>query len=433
MSDWIDKLDRNIFPYVEYPGFDARYPSIDGYGLTQYEADELRSASRQLFKIFQKTSVVFENCNEKFLNDMEIPKKIWKFLNRRNKFNLSTWLSRFDFVMDKGRQFHMVEINADTPCAIIESFYGNKIFCRENHKQNPNEYNYEELKDFLKEVFMACYQPTFDMNFGDFSASRPFVFSCFHDYIEDYGTTMFLMNTMEEAVQGEKPNYTDGSIRFESFYDLRVEPSTGDIILPDGRAAGAIYRLHPIELLIDEEAEDGYPIGTRMLEGYMNGHFEMFNPPEAIVMQSKAFQALVWNLAKTHKFFTNTEEFAIQKYMLPSFFCYEDREYGKEYISKPIWGREGNGIKVIKNNEVLQEKELPTDDEIIQRQSENVMYQEFVRQAETRILTDDGDSKGYMTFSCFMLKDKPSALYSRFSTDEIAGREAFWTPLYIKW
>ena len=76
MSDWIDKLDRGIFPYVEYPGFDARYPSIDGYGLTQYEADELRSASRQLFKIFQKTSVVFENCNEKFLNDMEIPKKI---------------------------------------------------------------------------------------------------------------------------------------------------------------------------------------------------------------------------------------------------------------------------------------------------------------------------------------------------------------------
>ena len=30
MKDWIDKLDRKIFPFVEYPGYEARYPAIEG-------------------------------------------------------------------------------------------------------------------------------------------------------------------------------------------------------------------------------------------------------------------------------------------------------------------------------------------------------------------------------------------------------------------
>lgn len=31
-NDWIDTLDREIFPFVEYPGFENRYPTIDMVG-----------------------------------------------------------------------------------------------------------------------------------------------------------------------------------------------------------------------------------------------------------------------------------------------------------------------------------------------------------------------------------------------------------------
>ena len=48
MKDWIDNLDRKIFPFVEYPGYEARYPAIEGLQILPSEAAELRMLSRKL-------------------------------------------------------------------------------------------------------------------------------------------------------------------------------------------------------------------------------------------------------------------------------------------------------------------------------------------------------------------------------------------------
>lgn len=59
---------------------------------------------------------------------MEIPEKLWPYLGIWNPLGLPTWLSRFDFVYDDRHKLHMVEINSDTPCAVIEAFYGNGVY-----------------------------------------------------------------------------------------------------------------------------------------------------------------------------------------------------------------------------------------------------------------------------------------------------------------
>lgn len=46
--------------------------------------------------------------------------------------------------------------------------------------------------------------------------------------------------------------------------------------------------------------------------------------------------------------------------------------------------------------------------------------------------TDEGLLNGYLTLSCFMLGEKASAVYSRFSPEAIAGTEAYWVPIYVK-
>ena len=53
------------------------------------------------------------------------------------------------------------------------------------------------------------------------------------------------------------------------------------ILLPDGSHASNLYRLHPMELLIDETTATGEPLGEMFLDLYNEGRFNLFNPPEA--------------------------------------------------------------------------------------------------------------------------------------------------------
>ena len=431
-KDWIDSIDRNIMPFVEYEGYDNRYPANDIVTLQSYEIEGIRNASRILFSAFQKAVKVCQECDDNFLEEMEIPKKIIPFLHKQNVLNFPTWLSRFDFVVDRFNQLKMVEINADTPCALVEAYYANAIACKHFGKVNPNENSYEELKSFLADIYYKSAPPV-DLSTGNFSDENPFIFSCFEDYIEDYGTTLFLKNAMREALNLPP---TNDDICFSSFYTLGVDEAN-QIILPDGRVARGIYRLHPMELLIEEETEEGESLGVNLMEGYLNDKFIMFNPPESIIMQSKGFQALIWKLAEIRSdVFTNEEITTIKRYMLPSYFE-EDAEEGlkKNYgtnlwVRKPLWGREGLDISVVdRYNNVKIKKENVNPEDVVRRESESYLWQEFVNQKQIYINTDEGRINGYQTISCFMLGNKPSALYARFSPDAIAGTEAYWLPL----
>ena len=436
---WIDKLDRNIIPYVEYPGYDNRYPAVNGLGIEEYKVKELRSVSKQLYRIFSKVTRVFQKCPEDFMKKMDIPEKLIPYLNIPNYMNLPSFLSRFDFVLDENHNFKMVEINADTPCAIPEAYYGNGVFCKETGLGDVNDGCYNNLVSYMFKVFNKTYDLYIDLHTGKFSNRTPYVFSCFDDYIEDKGNTMFLMDAMQKAISFN--NIPGDLIEFVSFYDLKVDDFDGSIILPDGRRANALYRLHPLEILIDEVSDDGDELGDLLLRGYQNEEFTMFNPPESIIMQCKGFQALVWYLNNSEegkKIFTEEESKCIEQYMLPSYFETDFNEFDairkgeQEWIVKPIWGREGSGIKVIDSNKnILFTKEIDADDEIVQRTPNINLYQKYIRQPLLNCKVDDPELRsGTYTFSCFMLGNKSDALYARVSYDPIAGTEAYWVPLY---
>ena len=422
MASYIDLIDRKIMPFVQYGDYPDRYPALTALSFDGDFYDEMRLASRELFAIFEKAVRIFQRAPRDFQEQMEIPPKLIPFLNIPNALNLSTWLARFDFVLTPSGELKVVEINADTPCGIIEAYYANQIAADSFGRLNPNLGAENDLAAFLRNIKRQISPAKINLSGGSFNRARPFVFSCFDDYVEDFGTTNYLMNLL-------KRDSIAGDVEFVSFYDLSVDEE--GILLPDGRHASALYRLHPMEILVEETATDGSELGVLFLQKYAEGKFALFNPPEAIIMQNKAFLALVWQLYLHGGYFDYREDEIIAQYMLPSFFDDAENLGAGEFIRKPIWGREGKNISIVSGGRTIFENEPDALDEIICRESEKFMYQEFVRTPEFEVLTDSGRHAGYITLSCFMLGTEPSAVYCRFSQNRIIGTEAYFVPLVV--
>ena len=71
MKSYIDELDRNIFNFVEYEGYDDRYPSLSMQAFSSDFYDEIRHASRRLFQIFCKAAKVFQMAPDDFARNMD--------------------------------------------------------------------------------------------------------------------------------------------------------------------------------------------------------------------------------------------------------------------------------------------------------------------------------------------------------------------------
>ncbi len=425
---YMDDIDRTIFPYVEYPGYPFRYPTHLPLVIEKKQADLLRRVSAALYAIFAKAVRRFQSQSDEFFDEMEIPKKMRRYLHEGNAMkDLPSWLSRFDYVMDQSGRIQMVEINADTPCAEIEAYYANGVAARYFFKEDPNEGEWDRLRSWMKDIFLRC---TGGKSREELLA-HPVLFSCFDDYVEDLGTTRFLMQAMQDAID---PSMRD-TIVFESFYHLAVMED-GSLALPDGRTVSFLYRMHPMEILIEETADqDASSLGELLMDGYKAGKFHMMNPPESLIMQSKGFQALIYALMeKSPSFFTEKEKEIIRTYLPESYFQRDfrlgDMPEDSLWIRKPIWGREGRGIEIINGRgETIYRKKIDSDDYVVARDSDSNLVQRCVPQQKIITKTDVGIMEGYVTLSCFMLGDTPSALYARFSDERIAGNEAYWIPV----
>lgn len=430
MQSYIDQLDRKVFTFIDYEGYDDRYPALSTQAFPRAFYEEIRQVSRGLFGIFCKATQVFQAGPDGFAGQMDMPQELIPYLHKANILGLPTWLSRFDYVLDRDGHLKMVELNADTPCFLIESYYANGVAAGFVGKSDPNEGLRDDLRAYLggiHDVVMTMASKGRIESAGSI-LEQPFVFACFDDYIEDAATTRFLMDEMKAA----RPHM---DARFLSLYDMAIDP--GGIPLDDGAYAAGLYRLHPMELLIDETTPDGEPLGHYFLNLYQEGKFALFNPPEAIIMQNKSFMALVYALYLTDRFFTPQERKLIEDYLVPSYFENDFSALADgSYIQKEIWGREGRHVKVMeKRNGEAQlhlEKEVDNYDDIVCRDSNRLMYQDFIQQKVFRHRVDSGTKDGYLTLSCCMLGGKPSAVGCRFSPEKIAGTEAYFVPLVVE-
>jgi glutathionylspermidine synthase len=186
-----------------------------------------------------------------------------------------------------------------------------------------------------------------------------------------------------------------------------------------------LYRLHALEKLAEEQDEDGYPTGAHVLQLIAEQKLAIMNPPSAFLIQTKALQALIWNLHEAGEFFTSEEHDIIDRHMLPTYF--ENRFAGvADYVTKPIFGREGGGVMLFDAQGSVVEKD---QEEFYWDQP--MIFQKRVELPAITVNTSNGAYDGRLLWGSFWIGGEASALVARVG-GPITNNMSYYLPVGIK-
>lgn len=383
-NNWVDDIDRDIIPYIKEPEWKYSYPTKTAISISKEEKEYVENKAKIIFNAMNKTVKCVRNLPE-----------FEKFNFIASKFDCTTHLARMDFVKDVFNNFKLVEINADTPCAIPESFYGNFIYTKDEESK-------QYINGELAQVFARL-----STNNDDF-----FVFAANKEYQEDWYNAKYLHENL-------KRYFPELKSELVSLSDLEI---FDDGVYFSGKKIDILYRLHPVEMLMEDVSDDGYPVGRKLIELHNEGKVVLVNSPEAIIMQDKRLFAIMTNFDNRFGFYTREELLAIYR-MIPLTSTDKRLNLSEKVIAKPIYGREGYGISVFNKFEA----------HTIEDKDEEYIYQSFIEQPTVEAETVEGDKlTGYVTYSVFLLNGEPTAWYARFSPKEICDEEALWIPIEFK-
>lgn len=419
---WLDKIDLNIMPYVDAPEWENRYPTISALLMSNANKRELQRISAGLTAALSRLAEALRTNNngEMPFNLFNMTDKLTPYILADNSDYVS-YISRLDFVKNTDGCYKLVEINSDTPCALPETFYANKVaeayFAKEYGLHLQPRSDGEELAEpFLK----LLEQP----KYADKDVVR-IAFAADKSYSEDWANAKFLFERVQkvlrERILGKQPFVC----RLVGLDELIVHDDgvyiPNEIFKSKEDKLDILYRLHPLELLMDDESEDGYPVGLKLMELANFGAVDLVNPVKSIVLQNKALLALAWYLYQHRLFWTPQEEELLAAHLTPTYLDSKPLA-GQRYIKKPIFGREGAGIAIVEPDGALSYEAEECDDC-------DLIYQQFVPSADVQQETYNGEATGKYTYSCFVINGKVSETFVRLQPGEITGVEAYFVPV----
>ena len=372
---WLDKIDLNIMPYVDAPEWENRYPTISALLMSNANKHELQRISAGLTAALSRLAEALRTNNNGAMpfNLFNMTDKLTPYILADNADHVS-YISRLDFVKNTAGCYKLVEINSDTPCALPETFYANKVAEAYSEDWANAKFLFERVQKVLRERILS---------------KQPFVCR---------------LVGLDELIVHDDGVYIPNEIFNNKEDKLDI-----------------LYRLHPLELLMDDESEDGYPVGLKLMELANFGAVDLVNPVKSIVLQNKALLALAWYLYQHRLFWTPQEEELLAAHLTPTYLDSKPLA-GQRYIKKPIFGREGAGIAIVEPDGATSYEAEECDDC-------DLIYQQFVPSADVQQETDNGEATGKYTYSCFVINGKASETFVRLQPGEITGVEAYFVPV----
>lgn len=219
--------------------------------------------------------------------------------------------------------------------------------------------------------------------------------------------------------------------RFTSLEKLEVQPGVG--LFSEGEKVDVWYRLYPLEYLVRDRDAEGFATGEEILSLVSQQKLAIINPVQSIITQSKGLMAIIWSLFEKREIlprvFDNVEYDWIEQYFLPTYFD-EKLFQGKRlpYVSKALFGREGNGTMLF--NEVG-EREAPGGDEKDVDSAESFYYNSQARIFQQReqleqiqIGTEKGKFDGYLLTGVFVIGGRFAGILPRIG-NKVTGNLAY--------
>ena len=363
---------------------------------------EIAEATERLGRVFNKTVNVVQQGGDPLFAELGIPEEAWPAMRLSVSTRMATVIGRFDFAPTRDG-LKMLELNSDTPTGIVEAFHVNGRVCEFYGVQDPNAGMLAQIGSSFQEIIRLYGE----LGYG----TENLYFSALDWHDEDAGTTRFLLQ--HSGVPGTFVPLADLRV-----FEDRLHAVQGEQLVP----VDVLYRLHALEKLAEDRDEDGYPTGAHVLELIAKRKLAIINPPSGFVAQTKAMQALIWNLHEAGEFFTAEEQETIGRYMLPTYL--ENRFAGKTpYVSKPIFGREGGGVTLHEADGAAMERDR---EEFYWEQP--MIYQQLVDLETVEVETLKGPYRGHLLWGSFLIGGRASAIVARVG-GRITGNLSYYLPV----
>lgn len=331
-----------------------------------------------------------------------------------------------------------IENNTDTPTGIPEAAALEGILVGMAEK-----ISLHAPSKGMDECIRECFRRWLDA-YAKQGLLGPVTFTSFGEHVEDRTNTEYLMKLCQEA-------------GYETFYapleELEIIP--GEALYHHGREINLLYRLYPLEYLIDDRDETtGVDIGAALVELVQDGRLGLMNPVQHVLMQSKGFMAAIWSLYERNeqtpeycgfRLFNDAELASISRYLLPTYFEAGPFEWSAmPYVAKSYWGREGRGTSLLgegsdhhggqtaashklhapMNSNTTDE--LQEDEEIaVYYNNQPKIYQQLVPMEQVVIQTEDGEYSGYLLTGVFVIGGHFAGVLPRIG-EKVTGDMAYY-------
>lgn len=338
----LEKLEKN---YLESIGF-SWHTDEDGSDyldnklicVSKNEANAYYEAANELYDMFIAAA---QNVidNDRF-DELGIPFNLIDAIKMSWENEVHWHLyGRFDFAggLD-GKPIKLIEFNADTPTSLFESAILQWAMLKQNNLDEHLQFNsiYESLLDNFKRLI------TLDESVEEFEKHYrgwKILFSSVAGNKEEELTTKLLAHIAKDA-----------GFECDFAYVDEVEFSE-EGIFKNGINYEYWFKLIPWEEIAIEEGE----LAMLLTQIMRNQKAIILNPAYTLLFQSKGILKILWELYPNHPLLLESS--------------YEPLE-GKDYVKKPVFGREGANISIIKNDAKLQENVGPYG-------NNKMIYQEY--------------------------------------------------------
>lgn len=364
---------------------------------------EIQLATKKLGEVFSKVVQVLRVAPDSLLTDLGLPRETWATVRILTDSNIASVIGRFDFA-HTSQGLKMLEFNSDTPTSVVEAFYVNQQLADYFSYENPNQ----GAELHIKKGFQNMQKYYQDHHYKTDSI----YFTALDWHKEDKGTALYLLE--QSGLKACFVPLDKLRIRRDGLY---ASASNGG-----EKRIDLLYRLYPLEHMAKEKDKKGNPIGPYLLKLIAEKKIAIINPPSAFLAQSKAVQALIWNLHEQKEFFTSEEHEVIETYMLPT---YLDNVFDgvKSYVRKPFFGREGGGVALFDATGRLLAEDKRSD-----YVKQSMVYQELADLEKIELTTLKGNFVGKLLWGSFIIGKEPAAILARVDR-EITGDMAYFLPL----
>lgn len=402
INNWLsmDKLLKDngmtwsagLEPTMESDYTEEEYCQYVTLSLLEYsnnELTEIQKISKQLFNVIQKIVDSFYDMSKesklKILKELQFSDYYIDLIMHAPKRNLFSYLCRFDFIYDKKNQtYKCIEFNSDTPTGLLETGMVNSVI---------NDY-YDSLNPSIVEKQLVN---MWNKVRSDYNIENEMIhFSALGDNQEDRLTVEY----------SQLHGFNKGMTKFTALEDIGV--SQDQFVDQDDLPIKNWFKLFPVEYW---ELED--EIFSKPLKDLIkNDEIKVINPISAFLTQNKLFYALMWS--QTYKNIFNLSEDdinIIRKYCLPTYNNKEDIKHIKNYVEKPVFGREGNCVTIFENNQpVFKDVE---HEFTAHYENQPMIYQEYIEMPDLTVETWDGSYTGKHLIGSYMIGGEWSGLFNR--------------------